>query len=211
MINYLRGELVQLITLSNGRTFLIIEVNGMGYEVQITQRFASALGEQLHQPIKVSTHLQTREDQQILYGFSNQQERDLFRELVSVNGIGNQTAIALLDTLDLTSLVQAIVTSNIRMLSKTPGVGKKTAERLALELKAKLSSWRQQAGIKFDPGNATLSTALIEDVEMTLLALGYTNQEIDQALTTLQAQPELQTNQDPEEWIKRAIAWLSNF
>ena len=101
---------------------------------------------------QIFTHLNVREDQVTLFGFSSSAERDLFRQLVSVSGIGPQLALALLDTLGLQDLVQAIVAGNTRLLSRTPGVGNKTAERIALELKTKLAEWRQQAGIAITPG-----------------------------------------------------------
>ncbi|WP_239651500.1 Holliday junction branch migration protein RuvA [Neosynechococcus sphagnicola] len=108
-------------------------------------------------------------------------------------GVGPQLAIALLDTLGLQDLVQAIVAGNSRVLSRTPGVGSKTAERLALELKTKLAEWRQRAEL------TTLSAAgptpdLQEDVEMTLLALGYTNREISSALQAVGQQTSLAKN-----------------
>jgi Holliday junction DNA helicase RuvA len=105
--------------------------------------------------------------------------------------------------------VQAIVTGNIRTLSKTPGVGKKTAERIALELKTKLAEWRQQAGVTTPASSTGPSPAILEDVEMTLLALGYENNEIAQALEAISQDTLLAKNPNAEEWIRSAIAWLS--
>jgi Holliday junction DNA helicase RuvA len=159
--------------------------------------------------VQVFTHLQIREDQQVLYGFASAAERDLFRQLISVSGIGAQLAIALIDTLGLPNLVQAIVTGNIRALSKTPGVGNKTAERIALELKTKLAEWRQQVGVATPASSTGPSPAILEDVEMTLLALGYENSEIAQALDAISQDTLLAKNTNAEEWIRSAIAWLS--
>ena len=124
MINYLKGKAVEVVRSTTNRVMLILEVNQIGYEVQIPSRLARQLatGES---ELQIFTHLQVREDQQILYGFASAAERDLFRQLISVSGIGTQLAIALIDTLGLTDLVQAIVTTNLRALGKTPGVGKK--------------------------------------------------------------------------------------
>ncbi|MFM7191842.1 MAG: Holliday junction branch migration protein RuvA, partial [Microcystaceae cyanobacterium] len=109
---------------------------------------------------QIFTYFQVREDHQALYGFLTQAERELFGQLVSVSGIGTQLAIALLETLGLENLVQAVVTGNINQLAKTPGVGKKTAERLALELKSKLSQWRQ--GVTTLPSSSLISTEVLE-------------------------------------------------
>ncbi|HEY9642272.1 MAG TPA: Holliday junction branch migration protein RuvA, partial [Coleofasciculaceae cyanobacterium] len=142
----------------------------------------------------------------VLFGFGSMAERDLFRQLISVSGIGPQMAMALLDTLGLADLVQAIVSGNTRLLSRTPGVGPKTAERIALELKSKLSEWRMQSG--FTPDAAPVSSVQ-EDVEMTLLALGYTNSEITQALRAVGQKTALAKTAQAEDWIREAIAWLS--
>jgi Holliday junction DNA helicase RuvA len=105
--------------------------------------------------------------------------------------------------------VQAIVTGNIRALAKTPGVGNKTAERIALELKTKLAEWRQLAGVA-TPASATgPSPGILEDVEMTLLALGYDNSEIGQALEAVSQDTLVAKSKNAEEWIRSAIAWLS--
>ena len=158
--------------------------------------------------MQVFTHFQVREDQLTLFGFAAAAERDLFRQLVAVSGIGSQLALALIDTLGLQDLVQAIVSSNTRLLSKTPGVGAKTAERIALELKTKLSEWRTQAGLIAVPTAGPVGTVQ-EDVEMTLLALGYSTQEVMQALQQVGQSKALSKNDDAEAWIRDAIAWLS--
>ena len=209
MISYLKGKVAQSAKNSNNRFILIIEVQGIGYELQIPSRLSRQISVNSDEEIQVFTHLQIKEDQQILYGFSSMAQRDLFRQLVSVNGIGTQLAIALLDTFELSELVQAIVTGNTRVLIKTPGVGKKTAERISLELKTKLSQWRNVAGITKSNKEAMPSLDILEDVELTLLALGYTTEEIDGVISILSKDQLLMKNPTVEEWIRNAIAWLS--
>ena len=207
MIGYLKGLAIGLRPGTTHRAILTLEVNHVGYDLQVPSRLRQQLppaGETL----QVFTHLQVREDQQILYGFSTAAERDLFRQLIAVSGIGPQLALALIDTLGLQDLVQAIVSSNTRRLAQTPGVGTKTAERIALELKSKLSEWRDQAGLETLP-SAGPTAAIQEDVEMTLLALGYTPQEVNKALQAVGQQTTLAKTADPEAWIRAAIAWLS--
>ena len=207
MIGYLKGTIAAIYTPSANRAILSLDVNQVGYDLQVAPRLASSLG-QVGDQVQVFTHLQLREDQAVLFGFTSLAERDLFRQLVRVNGVGPQLAVALLDTLGLTELVQAIVSGNVRMLVRTPGVGKKTAERIALELKTQLAEWRSQAGLAVSPG-AGPSSSIQEDVEMTLLALGYGSQEILQALAVVGENTTLRKNDNPEDWIREAIAWLS--
>jgi Holliday junction DNA helicase RuvA len=209
MISYLKGTVATIQKSSGNRVTLILDVNEIGYELQIPKRLSQELLAASEGKVQVFTHLQIREDQQVLYGFASAAERDLFRQLIGVSGIGAQLAIALIDTLGLPNLVQAIVTGNIRALAKTPGVGNKTAERIALELKTKLAEWRQLAGVA-TPASATgPSPAILEDVEMTLLALGYENSEIGQALEAVSQDTLIAKSKNPEEWIRSAIAWLS--
>jgi Holliday junction DNA helicase RuvA len=207
MFSYLKGTLVGVQKIANGRVILTVEVNNIGYDLQIPPRMMQQLPA-IGQSIQVFTHLQVREDQWILYGFASLAERDLYRQLISVSGIGSQLAIALLDTLGITELVQAIVTGNTKVLIQTPGVGKKTAERIALELKTKLAEWHQRSGLSTTatPG---LNPALQEDIEMTLLALGYTPSEVMATLTSLSQNTDLSADTDADEWIRQAIALLS--
>ncbi|WP_072622183.1 Holliday junction branch migration protein RuvA [Spirulina major] len=207
MISYLNGQVVA-VQRRNQRLVAIVEVNQIGYEVQIPGRWATQLPTGTGEMLQIFTHHQTREDQTLLYGFASMAERDLFRQLIAVSGIGAQLAIALLDALGLEELVQAIVTNNTRVLIKTPGVGKKTAERIALELKTSLAQWRTTAQIA-PPATANLDPTLQEDVELTLLALGYDQDEITSALIHLHQDPQLLKTPAPELWIKAAIAWLS--
>jgi holliday junction DNA helicase RuvA len=207
MISYLKGIVAGIQRISNTRIILTLEVNQIGYDLQVAPRLIQQLPPK-GETVQVFTHMQTREDQTVLFGFESMAERDLFRQLISVSGIGPQMGLALLDSLGLQDLVQAIVTSNTRLLSRTPGVGAKTAERIALELKTKLAEWRLQSGISAAP-DASPASAIQEDVEMTLVALGYTNGEIMQALRTVGQKTALAKNANAEDWIREAIAWLS--
>lgn len=207
MIGYLHGTLVEIKAGDPKKSTptVTLDIQGIGYELQITATTLSKLPA-IEQTLKLFTYLQVREDRLSLFGFLVTSERDLFRELIAVSGIGTQMAIALINTLGIEDLVKAIVTSNTRVLSLTPGVGTKTAERIALELKSKLANWRL-AQIGQQVGTATLAVA--EDLEMTLLALGYSPKEINQALAAIATSPLLANTQDLEAWIKVAINWLS--
>ena len=208
MISYLKGTVAGVIKSGGNRVILTLEVNSFGYDLQIPARLAQQLPA-TGEPIQVFTHLQVREEQPLLYGFGSAAERDLFRQLMSVSGIGAALAIALLDTLELPDLVQAIITGNTQMLIQTPGVGGKTAERISLELRTKLADWRNTAGLA--TGVSTpLSPAVLEEVQMTLLALGYSPTEVTQSLQAVSQNAGLSKNANPEDWIRQAIAWLSS-
>jgi holliday junction DNA helicase RuvA len=207
MIGYLKGTVAGIHTSSNNRVTLILEVNQIGYELQIPSRLVQELPP-IGESTQVFTHLQIKEDQRLLYGFASIAQRDLFRRLISVSGIGAALAIALLDTLSLPQLVQAIVTGNTRLLTKTPGVGTKTAERIALELKTKLAEWRTSSGIDKLASNLP-SPQIQEDVEMTLLALGYSSGEVAQAMQAISQDPVVAKSTNAEDWIRNAIAWLN--
>lgn len=204
MINYLKGIAIEIQTPTSTRTNLILEVNQVGYELQIPQRMIVEVN--IGAEIKVFTHQQIREDSMSLYGFNSAAERDLFRQLIGVSGVGASLAIALLDKLGLADTVNAIVTSNIQRLSTAPGVGKKTAERLALELRTKLGQWRVAAGLSATIPMANLNPGIQAEVEMTLLALGYTDDEIGVALQAIAQDSLISKSSNIEDWLRLAIA-----
>ncbi|MBD2636694.1 MAG: Holliday junction branch migration protein RuvA [Limnothrix sp.] len=205
MIGSLRGQVLALQVQGN-RAIGLLDVAQVGYEVQLLPR--STMEWMIGETVQVFTHLQLRDDRWLLFGFATVAERDLFRQLIAVNGVGPQLAIALLDRLELPVLIQAIVSGNANLLAKTPGIGPKTAGRIALELKTKLAEWRDQSGLSTTPAAGPVGLVR-EDVEMTLLALGYSDREVTQALEAVGQQTALSKEGDPERWIREAIAWLS--
>jgi holliday junction DNA helicase RuvA len=204
MIAYLKGTAIEIQTPTNNRTILVLEVNGIGYELQVPHRTIESIVPNAE--IQIFTHQQLREEQMSIYGFSSAAERDLFRQLISVSGVGASLAIALLDKLGLADTVQAIVSSNIQRLSTAPGVGKKTAERLALELRSKLGQWRIASGLSESLPLTSLNQSMQAEVEMTLLALGYTNDEIRHALQAISQDSLMVKSQNIEDWLRLAIA-----
>jgi holliday junction DNA helicase RuvA len=206
MISYLKGIVAAIQDNSVHRHTLTLEVNGIGYDLQIPARLAQQLpntgGE-----VQIFTHYQIREEVPLLYGFGSPGERDVFRHLLGVSGVGAAIAIALLDTLELPELVQTIITGNLQLLIQAPGVGKKTAERICLELKGKLVEWRKTAGFFVATGGP--APGIIEEVQMTLLALGYTANEVSHALHVVSEDIGLPKDAYVEEWIRAAIAHLS--
>ena len=207
MISYLKGIVAGIQNYGGNRYILILEVNGMGYDLQVPGRLSQQLPSS-GGDIQVFAHYQIRDEVPILYGFSSPADRDLFRHLISVSGIGASLAIALLATLELPDLVQAIITANVQLLIQAPGIGKKTAERICLELKSKLIEWRKNAG--FFVATDGQAPGILEEVQMTLLALCYTAHEVSHALHYVSEEIGLPKDSFVEEWIKQAIAHLSS-
>ena len=207
MISYLKGIVAGIQNSSANRYLLTLEVNGLGYDLQIPGRVAKQMPDS-GGTVQVFTHFQIRDEVPFLYGFSSPAERDLFRYLQSVSGIGAALAIAMLDTLELPELVQAIVSANVQLLIQTPGIGKKTAERICLELKSKLIEWRKSAGFFVATGGP--APGILEEVQMTLLALGYTPNEVSHALHYVSEEIGLDDDAYVEDWIKQSIAHLSS-
>lgn len=159
---------------------VLVDCHGVGYEVQVPMStFYNLPG--LGEKISLLTHFIVREDAQLLYGFATAQERQTFRELIKVSGVGPRMALSLLSGLSIDELVQAIALQEVGRLIKVPGIGKKTAERLLLELKGKL-------GDALVGGGATLVKSDAQaDILQALLALGYSDKEASACLKQLPA------------------------
>ncbi len=158
---------------------LLLEVNGVGYELDVpmsTLYGLPAIGER----VVLLTHLVVREDAHLLYGFATDAERDAFRLLIKISGIGPRIALAVLSGLSVDELARAIATQETAQITRVPGIGKKTAERLLLELKGKLAPALDQAG-------AGVPTDAGAEVTRALMALGYSEREAALAVRGLEA------------------------
>ena len=156
---------------------VLLDCHGVGYEVQVpmsTFYNLPALGER----VSLLTQFIVREDAQLLYGFASVQERAAFRELIKVAGVGPRTALAVLSGMGVADLAQAITLQEAGRLVKVPGIGKKTAERLLLELKGKL-------GAELSGAAALAKSDAQGDILQALLALGYNDKEAAAALKAL--------------------------
>jgi len=150
---------------------VLIDANGIGYDVDVpmsTFYNLPAIGER----VTLLTHLTVREDAHLLYGFASGAERNAFRELIKISGVGSRTALAVLSGLSVSELAQAITLQESARLTRIPGIGKKTAERLLLELKGKLGAALDAAG-----GSAAAVAHEGADVLRALMALGYSEKE----------------------------------
>jgi holliday junction DNA helicase RuvA len=174
MIGKLTGTLIE-----KNPPQILIDCHGVGYEVDVpmsTFYNLPALGEK----ISLLTHFVVREDAQLLYGFGSASEREAFRQLVKISGIGPRTALSVLSGLSVAELAQAVTAQEAGRIVKVPGIGKKTAERLLLELKGKLG-----ADLPLSGGAAVGDAA--SDIQQALMALGYSEKDAAAALKALPA------------------------
>ncbi|MES1998527.1 MAG: Holliday junction branch migration protein RuvA [Pseudomonadota bacterium] len=158
---------------------VVVDAHGVGYEIDVpmsTFYNLPAIGER----VALHTHLVVREDAQLLYGFGSEAERVSFRQLIKITGVGAKMALAVLSGLNANELAQAVAMQDTGRLTKIPGVGKKTAERLLLELKGKLADALPDAAL----GSVTETSS---DVLNALLALGYNEREANHAVRQLAA------------------------
>jgi holliday junction DNA helicase RuvA len=154
---------------------LLVDCQGIGYEVDVPMSTLYQLP-QAGQKITLLTHFQVREDAQQLFGFATETEREAFRQLIKISGVGSRTALAVLSGMSVNELAQAIAMQEAGRLTQVPGIGKKTAERLCLELKGKLAP---DLGIMGDKPQAIEASS---EVLQALLALGYSEKEAHLAL-----------------------------
>lgn len=172
MIGRLHGKLLE-----KAPPQILIDVNGVGYEVDVPMSTFCNLPAE-GQPLTLLTHMIVREDAQLLYGFATAAERQTFRALIRISGIGPRIALAVLSGMSAGDLADAVEQGNTGLLTRVPGIGKKTAERLVLELKGKLN------GSAFSSASASNSAAQ-SDIISALVALGYSEREAQSAVRQL--------------------------
>ena len=172
MISRLTGKLVE-----KTPPQIVIDVNGVGYEADVSMQTFYNLPP-LGETVQVFTQLVVREDAHLLFGFATAEERKTFRQLIKVSGIGAKTALGILSAMTADELAQAVAEEDVKRLSSAPGIGKKTAERMVLELRGKLITHTVTDGL-FAAAPADDET---EDIVSTLLALGYSEREAKAAV-----------------------------
>lgn len=192
MIGFLKGTLV-----AKRPPSLTIEVGGVGYEVDAPMSTFYKLPE-IGQPLTLVTHLLVREDAHVLYGFITEAERELFRSLLKISGVGARTALGVLSGMSVEGFHRCVRERNVASLMKLPGIGRKTAERLVLEMADRLP----KDGDGADTARPVPSTPAAEAHE-ALLALGYKPQEAERMLKGLDAQS-MRTEDLIREALKRA-------
>lgn len=178
MITQIAGTLIE-----KHPTQAVIDVHGIAYEIEVSMQTFYQLPN-INAPVRLFTQLIVREDAHLLFGFADKEERQTFRQLIKVAGIGAKTALGILSAMTAQELAQAVAQEDVKRLTTAPGIGKKTAERMVLELRGKLSPTLPADSIPLlahDNSNQRL-----EDVVGTLLALGYSEKEARLAVKGLE-------------------------
>lgn len=175
MFYYLRGKVVLIET-----QHIVVEVQHVGYEIYCPNPFVFPKGEE----VTIYVYPYVREDAIRLYGFKTSDERKMFAKLINVSGIGPKGALAILASGDPIALIKAIEEENEKFLMKFPGVGKKTARQIILDLKGKLNEFTTE----FEPDYATVEPGALNEVKEALKALGYSDREISKVLPKLDAE-----------------------
>ena len=182
---------------------LLLDVGGVGYEIEISlMTYAHILetqGLEAKGQVTIHTHLVVRDDAHLLYGFSRTGEREMFRTLIKVNGVGPRMALGILSGLDSASFARAVIGNDVKALTALPGVGKKTAERLIIEMRDKVDSF----DVSGSDNPSTMTTNVTEDAESALIGLGYRPQEAARALSQVSDPAE-----DVESLIRQALKLL---
>lgn len=173
MIGRIRGTLLE-----KNPPEILVDVHGVGYEINVPMSTFYNLPD-VGQEVTLLTHFIVREDAQLLYGFSTAKERAAFRQLIKISGIGPRIALAVLSGMTVDALAQAVSKQESALLTRVPGIGKKTAERLVLELKGKISADLDGVTLAAAPGDNRA------DVVAALVALGYSDREATAAAKKL--------------------------
>ncbi|MTI13759.1 Holliday junction branch migration protein RuvA [Sansalvadorimonas verongulae] len=199
MIGRLRGTLIE-----KNPPGLLIDVSGVGYEVEASMTTIYRLPEPGVE-VTLFTHFVVREDAQLLYGFADKSERQLFRTLIRVNGVGPKLALAILSGMEAEMFARCVHEQDTSMLTRIPGVGKKTAERLIVEMKDRLSEWQpalgamEMAAVGKKPEKVQRHDP-VQDAVSALVALGYRPQEASKAVSAVQ-----DDNLSADEMIRQAL------
>ena len=201
MIGWLKGEIRHRLQRGT-RNQILLSCAGVGYEIQVTERDWQRV--ETGKAMELWIHQSISADNLQLFGFGSISERDLFRELIGVSGVGPQAGIGLLSACGLNELVSALVQSDIKTLCRAPGVGKRTAERLSLELRSKLLN--SSADLTESPSE--LSGPQPQLIS-TLEALGYEADEINRAIKLIRARGTATPADDEETWLRESIRVMS--
>jgi len=191
LIEFIKGN-VHHVTVDQ----IVVDVSGVGYGIYSSMATLSRV--KIAEPVTLYTHYSVREDGASLYGFLTQDELNMFRKLITVTKVGPKAAIAMLSTYTVETLCQLIMAHNLDALSKAPGIGKKTAERIVLELKDKVNKMGIQPASTPEQG-----TLFQDDVMGALISLGYQRNE---ALEAVRATADRGVS--TEESLKAALSWL---
>ena len=199
MYAYIKGSLEEKL-----KDSIVVETSGIGYKIYVSEQTMDKLGE-LGEKVKIYTHYHVREDSISLYGFLSNEELKMFELLIQVSGIGAKTAIVMLSNISPSEFAIAVISNDIKTLTKIPGVGSKSAQRIVLELKDKLKTEDAISKNTEDlPTENTVDNEKVEEATQALQILGYNRKDIEKAFEKI-------ANKDVsvEELIKKGLTLLS--
>ena len=200
MISYIKGTVEQMTDSS-----VVIECGGIGYQILVSVATLAKLSGKAH--VKVYTYMQVREDGITLYGFLDHEEIQMFHRLITVNGLGPKIAMGMLGAVTPSQIMLAIVTDDVNALSKAPGIGKKTAQRIILDLKDKIKTEDAVAGMAVSPQESLrVSSGEKQDAIDALIALGYGRSDAVKAVMEVAVE-----GLSAEQIIKNALRKLNTF
>ena len=201
MFAYIKGSLEMK---SNG--YIVIDINGLGYKVFMSQNNIDTIGE-LHNIIKVFTYVKVREDDISIYGFKTQEELKMFELLIGVSGVGAKSALVMLSCIEPSDFALAVISNDVKVLTKVPGIGNKSAQRIILELKDKLKEEQSKLDEEKLENTKLKSSKTNENVQEAisgLMVLGYSRKDIEKAFTHL-----IVDELSVEELIKKGLILLT--
>ena len=197
MFSYIKGTL-ELKTLN----YIVIDVNGVGFKIFMSESAIQRLDE-TGKNIKIYTHMQVREDDISLYGFITNEELRMFELLLSVSGVGAKSAINMLSSITPSKFALAVISNDVKTLTKIPGIGTKSAQRIILELKDKLKTEESITKDNVEIENNIIEDNKLEEAIQALKVLGYTRQEIENVIKKIDT-----TNLSIEDIIRKALGYL---
>ena len=179
MFAYIKGSLEMK---SSG--YIVIDINGLGYKVFMSQNNIDTIGE-LHDIIKVFTYVKVREDDISIFGFKTQEELKMFELLISVSGVGAKSALVMLSCIEPSDFAIAVISNDVKVLTKVPGIGNKSAQRIILELKDKLKEEQLEEKLKDSSKKLKDNSENINEAISGLMVLGYSKKDIEKAFEHL--------------------------
>lgn len=198
MFAYIKGSLEMK---SNG--YIVIDINGLGYKIFMSQNNIDSIGE-LHDTIKVFTYVRVREDDISIYGFKTQEQLKMFELLISVSGVGAKSALVMLSCIEPSDFAIAVISNDVKVLTKVPGIGNKSAQRIILELKDKLKEEQLEEKLESTSKKIKDNSENINEAISGLMVLGYSKKDIEKVFEHLDVD-----NLSIEDLIKKGLILLS--
>lgn len=198
MFAYIKGSLEMK---SSG--YIVVDINGLGYKIFMSQNNIDSIGE-LHNIIKVFTYVKVREDDISIFGFKTQEELKMFELLISVSGVGAKSALVMLSCIEPSDFAIAVISNDVKVLTKVPGIGNKSAQRIILELKDKLKEEQLEEKLKDSSKRLKDNSENINEAISGLMVLGYSKKDIEKAFEHLDID-----NLSIEDLIKKGLILLS--